>query len=258
MSGWGGGLAADRAAGTKWFIRKHPGPAATAILFCFPFAGGGAGAYRRWVDSDWAGIDVQPVQLPGRENRMGELPGFTVAEVTAALLPRLDRPFALYGHSMGGRLAFEVVRELRRRGAPAPVRLYLGATRPPDAPPDPGDRPGGDVMARLASLGGPDDGALANPELRELLLPVLRSDFAWIDAYRHSPEPPLDVPLVVVAGRDDPAVPPTVTAGWQRHTVAGCRLLTLPGGHLFLRTRPDELAELIRADLRRVTETAHR
>ncbi|MEU6078179.1 thioesterase domain-containing protein [Micromonospora sp. NPDC047074] len=234
----------------RWFAPGRPAATADVLLFCLPFAGGGAAVYRRWAGPLWAGIAVEPVLLPGRESRVGEPPQFTVEQVTTALAERADRPYAIYGHSMGARLGFEVARELRRRALPPPLALYVAASRPPDVPAAASDLVGADVRDRVAALGTDLDGALEHPELRELLLPALRSDFAWVDAYRYHPQRPLDVPLIGLAGQDDPGVHPEGMRGWARHTTASFRLHTVAGGHLFLRTAREETARLVAGELR--------
>ncbi|MFI6395020.1 thioesterase II family protein [Nonomuraea sp. NPDC050547] len=227
-------------------------PASTMI--CLPYAGGGASAYTGLV-RELAGLTdltVVPVQLPGRENRIVEPPAFTVTEIADEVAPATAEPYALYGHSMGARLAFEVVRELRRRGLRRPSRLYVGGAHPPDR-----------RVPLAAAVDLPDDafidqlvrraGALLElkhlPELRELLMPVLRSDFTWIKNYSYAPERPIDSPIVAFTGLDDGEVGAAEMLGWSRHTTAGFRLRTLRGGHLFVQDRPAELAALIAADL---------
>ncbi|HEY0697125.1 MAG TPA: thioesterase domain-containing protein, partial [Micromonospora sp.] len=96
----------------SWFVSTGTRPDAPTQLFCLPYAGAGAGAFRLWPAAIGPDVEVLPVQLPGRENRIMEDPRFTVAEVAAAIAERADRPYGIYGHSMGGRLGFEVVREL--------------------------------------------------------------------------------------------------------------------------------------------------
>ncbi|WP_336206809.1 thioesterase II family protein [Nonomuraea sp. LPB2021202275-12-8] len=220
-------------------------------MFCLPYAGGGASAYTGLLHQ-LTDLTVIPIQLPGRENRIAEPPTFTIGEIADEIAPATDAPYILYGHSMGARLAFEVARELRRRGLPAPLRLYVGGAHPPHRKVP---------LAATADL--PDDafidqlvrraGALPElkhvPELRELMLPVLRADFAWIKHYRYAPEPPIDVPVVAFTGADDGEVGAAEMLGWARHTTAGFRLRTLRGGHLFVKDRPAELAALITADL---------
>ncbi|MEV5503072.1 thioesterase domain-containing protein [Nonomuraea fuscirosea] len=235
-----------------------PGTART--LFCLPYAGGGAGAYTGLLRALSAlpavpGLTVVPVQLPGRESRIAEPPAFTIAEIADEVAPATDEPYALYGHSMGARLAFEVVRELRRRGLRGPSRLYVGGAHPPDR-----------RVPLAAAVDLPDDafidqlvrrsGALPElrdlPELRELMMPVLRSDFTWIKNYSFVPEPAIGCPIVAFTGLDDGEVGAADMLGWARHTTAGFRLRTLRGGHLFVKDRPAELAELIATDLTNV------
>ncbi|GAA1669658.1 hypothetical protein GCM10009733_078840 [Nonomuraea maheshkhaliensis] len=229
-------------------------PGTVRTLFCLPYAGGGAGAYTGLLRALSAvpGLTVVPVQLPGRESRIAEPPAFTIAEVADEVAPATREPYALYGHSMGARLAFEVVRELRRRGLRGPSRLYVGGAHPPDR-----------RVPLAAAVDLPDDafvdqlirrsGALPElkhlPELRELMMPVLRSDFTWIKNYSFVPEPAIDCPVVAFTGLDDGEVGAADMLGWARHTTAGFRLRTLRGGHLFVKDRPAELAELITADL---------
>ncbi|MFC0101061.1 thioesterase domain-containing protein [Micromonospora marina] len=238
----------------NWFVSAGSRPEAPVRLFCLPYAGAGASVFRRWAAEFGPGVDVVPVQLPGRENRITEDPRFGVAEVADAIASRADRPYAIYGHSMGGRLGFDVVRELRRTGRPLPLRLYVGGARAPHvATPGPFDglsRAGDDeLLRRLGEGGGLPAELLAHPELVELLLPLLRADFGRVDDYRHVPGEPLPVPIVVFAGRTDRAVSREQSAAWAEHTAAGFTLHELDGGHFFLHDRLTELAALIRADL---------
>ncbi|MCK1807754.1 MULTISPECIES: thioesterase domain-containing protein [unclassified Micromonospora] len=238
----------------NWFVSAGSRPEAPVRLFCLPYAGAGASAFRRWASEFGESVDVTPVQLPGRENRITEDPRFSVAEVADAIVSRADRPYAIYGHSMGGRLGFDVVRELRRTGRPLPLRLYVGGARAPHVrTPGPFDglsRASDDeLLRRLGEGGGLPAELLDHPELVELLLPLLRADFGRVDDYRHVPGEPLPVPIVAFAGRTDRAVTRDQNAAWAEHTAAGFTLHELDGGHFFLHDRLPELAALIRADL---------
>ncbi|WP_435817855.1 thioesterase domain-containing protein [Micromonospora chersina] len=229
-------------------------------LFCLPYAGAGASAFRRWQEAIGPDVEVLPVQLPGRENRINEDPRFDVAEVAEAIAARADRPYVLYGHSMGGRLGFEVVRELRRTGGPLPLRLYVGGARAPHVT-APGLFDGlsraddEELLRRLADGGGLPAELFAHPELVELLLPLLRADFGRVDGYRYVPGEPLPVPIVAFSGRDDRAVTREQNAAWAEHTAAGFTLHELAGGHFFLHDQLPELLALIRADLTGAAQT---
>ncbi len=243
----------------RWFTAPGTRADATCQLYCLPYAGAGAGAFRQWPRVFPPAIDVQLVQLPGREHRIAEPPEFDAAEVAAVIAARADRPYAIYGHSMGARLGFLVVRELRRRGGRLPVRLYVGGARPPD---DrdllaiAADLPEEQFVQRLREVGGMPEEVLDEPELRELMLPILRADLRWLDVYQHTPEPPLPVPIVAFAGSRDPELASGTVDGWQRHTAGPFRLHTIDGGHFFLDDDRDTLVRLVSTDLLDAVGTA--
>ncbi len=122
---------------SPWFVRPKPKPNAGLRLFCFAHAGGAASAFYPW-GAGLEDADIWAIQLPGREGRLTEplLTDFTVLQERLAheLTPHLDRPFAFFGHSMGAILAYEIARELRRRGLPTPARLYVSGRRAPHLP----------------------------------------------------------------------------------------------------------------------------
>jgi surfactin synthase thioesterase subunit len=224
----------------------------SAVLFCLPFAGGAASAYARLRKYLPGEIDLQPVQLPGREVRLAEEPFISIQEITTAILRRADRPYAIYGHCMGARIGFEVVRELRRRGAPRPARLYVGAAAPPGEV-EPFTRIGRlhdrALAHTLVKLGGIPRELLQSPELQRMALRVLRADLRWLEEQRYTAEPPLSVPIVALAGGQDKQVSPSLMAGWYRHTSRSFRLHVVAGGHLFVREAVCDCARIIAADL---------
>src|SRR4051794_36920377 len=112
---------------SPWFVVPTPRPDARRRLFCLPHAGGGAAAFRRWADGMAAAVEVVAVQPPGRETRFREPPFTDWRSLVVSLADALpaDRPFALFGHSLGALLAFELARELRRRGGPPPDHLFV-------------------------------------------------------------------------------------------------------------------------------------
>ncbi|MEV0584411.1 thioesterase domain-containing protein [Nonomuraea sp. NPDC050310] len=238
-------------------IATQPPLSTTVQLFCLPYAGGAAGAFRELRRVAGGRFEVVPIQLPGREERGDEPPEFSVSALADEIAPHTGRPYAIYGHSMGARLAFEVVRELRRRGLPLPERLLVGAAHPPDRRVPLAattDLPDDAFIDQLVRRAGAQPELRDEPELRAWSLPILRADFRWIRAYRYLAEPPLDVPVVAFAGADDQEVGPGDLLGWARHTSAGFGLRTVAAGHLFLRDAPTELARLLAEELGAPTE----
>jgi surfactin synthase thioesterase subunit len=122
---------ADVAVNTSWIAYRQPRESAEIRLFCFPFGGGGALTYKEWQQGLPSSIEVCAVQLPGREYRFREAPVTDIKTLVSLLIENLqaefDRPFAFLGHSFGALLAFELARELRRRGLPMPCHLFASA-----------------------------------------------------------------------------------------------------------------------------------
>ncbi|MEU4678467.1 thioesterase domain-containing protein [Micromonospora sp. NPDC023737] len=249
--------AATSPAGTvRWFAGVGGRRDGAELLLCLPPAGAGPSSFRDWPASLPATVEMQVLALPGREARIGEPPEFTLDQVVDAVCRRADRPFAMYGHSLGGLLAFEVVRELRRRRAPMPRRLYLGAARPPHLPKtmaDLADAPEPELLARIAAMGGLPETVRVNRELLEIFVPVLRADLRWLSRYAYRDEEPLPVPLVCLAGRGDADAGPSRMREWARHTTAEFALHTIDGGHMFLQDRAPHVAALVAADLVKAT-----
>jgi surfactin synthase thioesterase subunit len=240
----------------RWFLTQVPRPRAAIRLYCLPHAGGAAATYAAWPPALGIDVEVNAVTLPGRERRMGEPAVIDPVAIAEAISGHADRPFAVYGHSMGARLGFEVVRELRRGGGGLPCQLFVGACQAPDLPRGNGRYDGlstlgdAELIQELALGGGIPDEVLAVPELVELLTPVFRADFGWLDAYEYAGEPPLPVPITAFAGEDDQAAPRDLVAGWSRQTSAGFELHVLSGGHFFHHDQLPALSALIRAGLR--------
>ncbi|WP_326820146.1 alpha/beta fold hydrolase [Streptosporangium sp. NBC_01756] len=241
----------------RWLRCARPLPHAALRLFCLPYAGAGAGVFHPWPAALAPDVEVVGVQLPGRENRIVEPAEIDLTELAAALAEAVaadGRPYALYGHSLGARLAFEVIRRLRRTGAPLPVRLYVGAARAPhlnaSAMFDGLSRLSDDeLVARVVAGGGVPGEVADEPELLELLLPTLRADFTWLDDYMYRPGAPLPVPITAFAGTLDRAVSTEQMTPWEQHTTAGFVLHHIDGGHFFLQDNLADLTALLAADL---------
>lgn len=222
------------------------------ILFCLPYGGGGTSVYRSWRGRLSPAIAVAPASMPGRDERIDEPLSISPPQIAAAIAEQADRPYAIYGHSLGARVAFEVIRELIRIGAPLPVAFYPAAALPPDVV-SPIARavllPDDEFLATLTSQLGTAAELASSAELRATFLPLLRHDFRWIYERRYQQGPPLPVPIMALAGEQDRTATAAAMLGWQRMTSAGFGLRTLPGGHLFLLDERARLCGVLAGDL---------
>lgn len=240
----------------QWLIR-YGAPAGPQLrLFCFPYAGATVQIFRHWPVNLPANVAVYALQLPGRGGRLKEPPFSDLPPLVAAaapsITPYLDRPFALYGHSMGALIAFELARYLRRNGYQLPARMFVAACRAPqtDRPERPTyNLPDQEFLEELRHLNGTPQEVMDHPELLELRMPLLRADFAVAQTYKYQHEPPLSCPVTAVGGVEDSGVSEKDLEAWSVQTNSGFNLYLLPGDHFFINTRADLLLEIIRREL---------
>jgi medium-chain acyl-[acyl-carrier-protein] hydrolase len=248
---------------SSWIVYSQPRPSANLRLFSFSHAGGGSAAFRGWADRLGDEIELGYVQLPGRESRLREKPFVSMAELIPrlvdAITAHLDRAYAFYGHSLGAKIAFEVVRELRRRGANWPAHLFVAACPAPQVPwPHPLthclDTPQF-LDETQRRYGGIPQQVIDDKELCALLLPALRADVTMIETYTYTAEAPLDGGITVFGGLKDRMVEESSLASWRAQTRGGFRLQMACGDHFFPLLPEARLPESIAAELLDVART---
>ena len=218
-------------------------------LFLFPYAGGGPAAFWKWAPNFPDHIETWIAHYPGRGSRVNEPPikqlNILTEELGQAIGPQLDKPFVLFGHSLGGLVAFELANHLYQNHLQQPKVLFVAGCRAPHQPatsppihalPDP------EFLQALRDLNGTPIEILENSELMELLLPTLRADFELVETYPFVfNQPPLSCPIVAFGGVGDQQLSQEHLRGWARHTSADYKIEYFPGDHFFINEMKDAI-----------------
>jgi len=227
-------------------------------LYCFPYAGGGVPVFRGWTEGLVAGVEVWAAHLPGRGSRSREAPLTQMLPLIQALARQFpldsgERPFAFFGHSMGARVGFELVRSLRRQGRPLPAHLFVSACAAPQLPLGRAIHmlPKDVLLAELQRRKGIPQAVLAQPELLDLLLPLLRADLRVVETVVYHSEPALDCAITAFGGLEDPIVSREALEGWGEQTSGPFKTAFIAGDHFFLRTAEGQLLQAIAGALKR-------
>lgn len=225
-----------------WLRRFHPVPGARASLVCLPHAGGAASYFFPLSRALAPDVEVLAMQYPGRQDRLAEPFIQTIDEladaVTAAVANVVrgapDRPLALFGHSMGAIVAFEVALRFEQTGV-VPAALFVSGRRAPGTHRDERIhlRDDDDLLADVTSLGGADTRVM-DDELVRMALPAIRNDYTATDTYRYRPGPRLGCPIHAMVGDADPKATVDEVRAWANHAEAVFTLDVFPGGHFYL------------------------
>ena len=240
-----------------WLPRINKNTQAKLRLFCFPYAGGSSYTFESWRDFLPDTVEICPIELPGRRKRFRESLykslDLLLADLASVLLPHLKQPFVFFGHSMGGLVSFELTRLLRRKYNLSPVHLLISGCRATQLPPSKPPIHNLDDEAfkqEVIRLGGTPQAILDNKEMMELIMPTLKADFEVIETHTYQPETPLNIPLTVFGGENDPEVAPEELAAWEEQTSANFSLKMFEGGHFFIEEQRSQLLNSVNNILR--------
>ncbi|SNT49246.1 thioesterase II family protein [Rhodococcoides kyotonense] len=237
-----------------WIRQFHTpeSPSAPPLVIC-PHAGTGASAYRAFSEHFSRYFDVVALQYPGRQDRVGEPAAASVEELAEeALAEFAESPHnrgqgvTVFGHSMGGIVAFEFVRAAESAGIPVRL-LAVSAVVPPgrqdEQAPHPDDED--DILDRLVELGGTGAEILGSRDIMRMAIPALKADYRIIDTYSCADDETVDAPVSALGGDDDPIVTVGDLYGWEAHTTAGVSVSLFGGGHFYLNDNMESIAELL-------------
>jgi len=236
----------------KWFVNPKPRPNAQLRIICFPYAGGNAATYNQWPEHLYDNVEVIGVQAPGRSSRLFEPAIDTMEAMIASLMPLLpdllDKPYILFGHSLGSRIAFETLVACDKANLPLPVHFIASGGRGPHLADNEDPTIGlsdSAFVAKLRELEGTPEEVLNNSELMELLLPLIRAEFALSERYQYQGNAQFDVPLSIFGGVEDDGVSKERLLSWQQHFSNEGKLHMFPGGHFFVESEQRLVTEKI-------------
>ncbi|NEP09470.1 MAG: thioesterase [Symploca sp. SIO2C1] len=235
-----------------WIKCPQPNPQANLRLFCLPYAGGGASIFHLWHRELPSNVELCPIELPGRENRIKEKPidnlEILTEKLVEVLLQHLDKPFALFGHSMGALIVYELARKLQQKNV-SPAYLFVSGRQAPNEPefyPPFYFLPDAEFIERLTKIyPNIPDAVLKEEELMQLFLPVLRADMTLAQTYSSSQVEPLDCPIFALGSLEDEEASYERLVSWREYTRSSFSVQTFPGGHFYLNENRQPLLQFI-------------
>ncbi|MET8008526.1 alpha/beta fold hydrolase [Streptomyces sp. NPDC005271] len=244
-----------------WIRRYQEAPDSEIQLLCFPYAGGSASYFLPLSKALTPSVEVRAVQYPGRQDRYRE-PCVehlhTLADAVVQALREIDglfdKPLALFGHSMGATLAYEVALRLEKGLGVTPAVLFASGRRGPSTHRDENVRLRDDdgLVRELRLLDGTNGAVFQDEELLRMALPAIRGDYSAIETYRCVPGERVSCPITVLTGDADPKTTIDEARAWQEHTTGAFELQVFPGGHFFLNDQVPVVVKTVAERLRSV------
>ncbi|PID43654.1 MAG: hypothetical protein CSA52_02805 [Gammaproteobacteria bacterium] len=241
---------------SPWITCYVPRPYAAVRLICIPHGGGGPQSYKTWAEQLPEHIEVLALGFPGRGSRYAEAAIHSMPPladgITEALKPFLDKPYALFGHSVGALVAYEAACRIRATGLMQPMRLIVSAHETPENSYT--DQPmytlsDSELLDKIGALGLVPEDAMQNTELVQFILPALRADFELSETYTYRPSEALALPVTAMLGVDDPLLNKNAMQQWEKYTTAAFTLRCYQGDHFYTVSAEQQVLDDIAAEL---------
>nr|WP_315031494.1 alpha/beta fold hydrolase [uncultured Chryseobacterium sp.] len=226
-------------------------------LFCLPYAGGAASMYDQWKTKLSERIELCPINLAGRGNRIADRPYANLEQAVDDIFQMIESrisesEYAIFGHSMGALLAYELVRKILDKGKKAPLHIFFSGRKPVHIPKRGKfyrDMTPLEFQEAVLSLGVTPPEIFENPELKEIFMPLLRSDFTIAETFVDRPEiEPLQCNISALIGEDEDITTEEADQ-WKLHTTEKCSVYYMKGGHFFLLDQQQAVIEIINNNL---------
>lgn len=221
-------------------------------LFCFPYAGGSASFYSSWKKQLGPFIEMHAFEYAGRGRRVTDKLSASISEIVDDIMRQLTPEFcnssyALFGHSMGGSVVYELAKRIREKKLPMPREIFVSGKGAPHLPKrhtilyklaDP------EFRINLIKLGGVSDDFFDTPELAQLFLPVIRNDLRLAETYVVNEIVPIDCNISVLVGKEEDLIEDEI-AQWKHYTQGSCRRYSFSGGHFFIKDHTADITGII-------------
>lgn len=238
----------------KWVVT--PGPLANADikLLCFPYAGGGVHIYFPWRHSLPPNVELNIIQPPGRGTHLGQAPIDDMNALVGSLLPNVSQllqgKYVVYGHSLGSRVAFELVRQAMLRGFPPPLHFFASGSASPKRKAIERklyELPDAEFIAELKNMKGSPPQVLENEQLMAILLPTLRADFKMAENYSCRHNFTIPSPVTVLSGKEDKVAEEQLQM-WGDFFVES-DIVKCDGGHFFIDSHRQQVLDIVNRKL---------
>ncbi len=240
----------------KWLMVVNSGQPVRTRLICFPHAGVDPEEFRDWSEGLADHIELVTLRLPGHGSRLNETPydqwAPLLSDAFTALRPYLSEPHAFYGHSFGGRVAYEMARLTQLQYPNLTRHLFLSGCRSPDSQqPKPylHTLPKDDFIQALIKLGVVPESVRHDEKLLHLFEPVMRSDLRLSELWSHCPDEGLNIPLTALYGSEDLLDDAVSMMNWREFTRREFELIEVRGSHDFLKSQRNRLLHIINTHL---------
>jgi surfactin synthase thioesterase subunit len=236
-------------------IQKGRVPMRSTKLFCLPYAGGSATVYNKWVKFLDKSIELKPVELAGRGKRYSQPFYNDVNEAVDDILKTIcseieDSDYAIFGHSMGNLLTYELLNKLENQGYKDPEHIFFSGRCPPHIIKKRQNLyllPDEEFKECILSIGGTSEEIFESEELCNIFIPVLKADYRIVEEYVYSPEHnyKFNCPITALSGNEDEGTSLKDMLEWEQHAIKGFNNLQFDGGHFFIHTQMQNVIEVI-------------
>lgn len=236
----------------KWLITFKKNPQAKTRLFAFHHSGGGASTYFPWIKDLSPAVELIAIQLPGREGRFHEPLSNRIEDIVRNVSNEFafytDKPFFIFGHSLGALLSFEFAKFIRKTRSISPYYIIVSANKAPHIPLRRKSFSQLDIpslKAELALYGGINKEILDNEEFFNIFYPILMNDFSIFENYSYKNSQPFLCDMLALSGTQDQSVQKKEILAWARHIKGHFKHISFPGDHFFLKSNQIKILKII-------------